>query len=1063
MNLTHGSYLGRALHRYSGWIGLRHLTHVLRRRKAMSSPLLTTAELRAQEATALSAFSGINLVKIRSEVAEALSHFGRLGIFHEYTKHDISHVDGMLRLYDWLIPEETRKKMSSADWLLLTLATYFHDFGLLVTGVEYDRRKSSGFDEYVGDLQRAGSAQDSDYRSRVGEIGREEDREKFLYQEFVRENHPKRIRSWIVGEPDASLGFDPGLVDQLRECIGGVGQPFLKDLALVCESHHLADLNDTGKYRVDRPYGQDEDETANVQFTAIMLRSADLLHIRRDRAPSVAMRFINPSNPISQVEWAKQNAVVTVRSMPARNSDGQVNRQAPRDTIEVHAEFTEEEGFFALTSYLRYADAEIKQNYRWAEASNINEDAPHRFPWKAINADSVVADGFITEPFEFQIDQHKVLNLLTGHTLYNNSNVAVREIVQNAIDAVRLRQFLNDVSYSPEVEIHWSPERRVLEVVDNGTGMTQAEVEGNFLRVGSSRYQDPQFRRQNPNFTSISRFGIGVLSAFMVADEVRVITCHPQEEKARELTLRSVHGKYLIRLMSKDDEQVPALSRAHGTSVRMRIRPSAKLGDVEKILRHWIIVPRCDVRLYLSDDPSCIRVGFGSVEDALKSSVESWQGGTAQVRTGKLDYGQMAYVTRWSKIFKQSSILPYQFGSRFRSRPSASQNDRLIPPGTCVEGIRVTTSPPGYSGSNSVWALVDVTNNDAIRTNVARTGIEPSEAFRTLSASVQSALVEHINEEIRSLHLSRGFSATRAAAEADHLTQPILQAVQRGRYPRTPDGMDKVTAYLIESDEGRHLVSLAELAELREIAALEGPLTSRTETFLASLPTQTTLRSLLGFAGMPGEIVPDVPLLCSWSPSTLFGRWLLDQWEISEISPKLNGEILEVRFRPRDELVPRWICSSSPTSAPVSELTDRLLERSERASGDNIWIMNRGVQCDIDERFESVAIGSELFMLGSHPLRSIKAISQDVSDTDRLWLGGLIAAVAAHKSKSYGPTIQHAARLKFNASRVHEVAAELDSYGFFDLVDRGSVLDALGSISGSLYDCWRSYRREYYL
>ncbi|MEV4831485.1 ATP-binding protein [Micromonospora sp. NPDC049257] len=1029
----------------------------------MTPPLMTTAELRAQEATALSAFSGINLVKIRSEVAEALSHFGRLGIFQEYTKHDISHVDGMLGLYNWLIPDDTQKKMSSADWLLLTLATYFHDFGLLVTEAEYNRRSSSAFGDYVSDIQAAKGAQDSDYRSRVGEIEHEADRDKFLYQEFVRENHARRVRSWIAGEPDASLGFDPALVEQIKECIGGVGQPFLKDLALVCESHHLADLNDTGKYRVDKPYGQAEAETANVQYVAIMLRSADLLHIRKDRAPSVAMRFINPSNPISQVEWAKQNAVVTVRSMPARNNDGQVNRQAPRDTIEVHAEFTEEEGFFALTSYLRYADSEIKQSYRWAEASNINEDTPHRFPWKAINADSVVADGFITEPFEFQIDQHKVLDLLTGHTLYNNSNVAVREIVQNAIDAVRLYQFLNSANYSPQVEIRWSRERRVLEVTDNGTGMTQTEVEGNFLRVGSSRYQDPQFKRQNPNFTSISRFGIGVLSAFMVADEVRVVTCHPDEDKARELTLRSVHGKYLIRLLSKDDSQVPNLSKSHGTSVRMRIRPSARLGDVEKILRHWILVPRCDVRLYMDDSPSFTHVGFDSVEAALKNSVEFWQDGAAEVRMEKIDCAQMAYVTRWSKTFKQSSILHYPSSSRLNPHSSASQSDRLIPPGTCVEGIRVTTSPPGYAGPGSVWALVDVTNNDAIRTNVARTGIEPSEAHRSLSGFVQSALIGHINEEIRSLHLSRGFSATRAAAEANHLAQPILQTAQRGKYNRTPDGVDKVTAYLIESDEGRQLVSLSELAKLPEIAALEGPLTSRTENFLASLPTQATLRSLLGFAGMPGEIVPDVPLLCSWSPSTPFGRWLLDQWEISEISPKLDGEILEVRFRLRNDHAPRWICLSSPTSARVSEVTHRLLERSERLRADSFWILNRDVQCEIDGRFESVAIGTETFLLESHPLRSIKASSQDVSETDLLWLGGLTAAVAAQKVERYGPTMrQAAARSKISASKAHEVVSELDNFGFFELVDRDSVLDALGAIEGSLYDCWRSYRKEYW-
>ena len=493
----------------------------------------------------------------------------------------------------------------------------------------------------------------------------------------------------------------------------------------------------------------------------------------------------------------------------------------------------------------------------------------------------------------------------------------MREITQNAIDAVRLRQLWSGGNYKPQVEINWSPDQRVLEVVDNGTGMTQAEVEGNFLRVGSSRYQDPRFKREYPSFTSISRFGIGVLSAFMVADEVRVVTCHPDEEKARELTLRSVHGKYLIRLLSKDDTQVPVLSRAHGTSVRMHIRPSAKFGDVEDILRHWIILPRCDVRLYVDDSPSFVQIGFQSVSEALENSVKSWQVDEVEVKVKEVECAQIAYATRWSKTFKQSSILNYPYNFASSSRFRDGRRGRTIPPGICVEGIRVTTSPPGYAGKGSVWALVDVTNNDQIRTNVARTGIEPSTAYRALESSVQMVLIGHVNEEIRSLHLSRGFSATRAAAEADHLIRPIMQVAQRRGIPRPISHVDQITAYLIETEGERNLISLSDLAKMPEIAILEGPLAARTETFLASIPTKATLRPLLNYAGMPGEIVPDGPLLCSWSPSTLFGRWLLDQWEIGELSPKLNGEILDVRLHPKIDAAPRWISSTSPTSERV--------------------------------------------------------------------------------------------------------------------------------------------------
>src|SRR5258705_13862694 len=100
--------------------------------------------------------------------------------------------------------------------------------------------------------------------------------------------------------------------------------------------------------------------------------------------------------------------------------------------------------------------------------------------------------------------------------------------------------------------------------------MTQQIIERHLLRVGSSRYQDPNFKKQFPEFAAISRFGIGVLSTFMVADSVEITSCHPDDAEARQLSLRSVHGKYLIRLLPKDSVETKSLA-PHGTRVKLRL------------------------------------------------------------------------------------------------------------------------------------------------------------------------------------------------------------------------------------------------------------------------------------------------------------------------------------------------------------------------------------------------------------------------------------------------------------------------------------------------------------
>jgi hypothetical protein len=325
--------------------------------------LNSNAERLAEQAQQLEAFSAINLRHVRGEVAEALTSFGRLGLLEEYTKHDITHIDAMLAMYDWIIPDKTKAIMTSADWLLITLATYLHDFGLLVTRDEFDARESLG--EHLSYRRKILENDDpsvKDYRSQVEQLEKSQS-EEFLYQEFVRANHAQRIRGWLQETTDSTWGADERLASRLRKILGEIEETFKEDVGIVCESHHLDDINDIRKYPLNKPYGRTTAEEANVQYAAFMVRTADLLHITKDRVPSMAALVINPRNPKSQLEWAKQSAVrsVRIKSIPK-------NPETPEivivpDTIEVHATFKEAEGFFGLTAYLQYAAKQMLQTF----------------------------------------------------------------------------------------------------------------------------------------------------------------------------------------------------------------------------------------------------------------------------------------------------------------------------------------------------------------------------------------------------------------------------------------------------------------------------------------------------------------------------------------------------------------------------------------------------------------------------------------------------------------------------------------------------------------------------
>lgn len=202
----------------------------------------------------------------------------------------------------------------------------------------------------------------------------------------------------------------------------------------------------------------------------------------------IAFQLINPTNPISQTEWAKQMAVTRVRSKVGRNRDGNPDDAAPKDTIEVHAFFQEPNGFFGLTSYLVYVQEQLRKSHEWSLSANKQMGTRYYFPWRFIDDTNIETEGFLRDTFEFSIDQAKILDLLTGHTLYNDTSV-VRELVQNSLDAIRLQGLVdgqNGIQMDRgKVDIVWDSHQRMLTVSDNGTGMTQNIIERHLLTTWS--------------------------------------------------------------------------------------------------------------------------------------------------------------------------------------------------------------------------------------------------------------------------------------------------------------------------------------------------------------------------------------------------------------------------------------------------------------------------------------------------------------------------------------------------------------------------------------------------
>lgn len=874
----------------------------------MSQSDFSKAELRAISAVNFPAFP-INLRKIRDSVRSLLSEVGRYGFLDEYTTHSFEHVTGMLETVEWIIPEETKKTLTSADWLFVTLSIYFHDIGLLVSRSEFESRaKNPEFNRFKAEVSSDNEVY-AEYWAKLSSLP-PIDRDRVVYSEFVRRSHGARVRAWIEDVPIDDGEATAPIRKILHELLGALDTTAKKDLALLCESHTKDDIADTTKFKVSRPYGESSEECVNLQYVAVILRTVDLLQITRRRAPSVLYSAINPTDPISQLEWQKQGAVRSVRPSPGKDREGRVSAEIVPDTIEVHARFEMSDGFFGLTSYLAYVRAELTACHEAIKKSEPLLTRPVSFPWKYVDDSGVEAEGFLTEAFGFELDQHKILDLLTGHTLYNDTNVVLRELTQNALDAVRLQASIEggDPEVVGRIDIVWDSKSRTLEVMDNGTGMSQSIIENHLLKVGSSRYQDPKFKERFPDFSSISRFGIGVLSAFMVADSVEITTCSPEDEHARQISLRSVHGKYLIKLLDKVSDRAQIGVYPHGSRVRLTLRSTASIENVLDIAKMWLLFPRCNVYVKV-DESEAVRIGFKGPREALEHSISESaffagsRGSEFKVHEVSGEGVTMAYVLQRDELFKDWSFVILEEQRRFFAE------DQPLPIiGTCVEGVGVDFSTPGFKG-RSILAIANVSGKNAPKTNVARSALEDTSEYQEMLKKVYRNYARHVTGEIKRLSGTADYSLSRAVEQAPYIAAPLtLKEGLEVKSGLLNEALEEIPLVLVERVDGRATISLQELKSVEEFWTVDSPLTSSVEFFVREAPRDITASMILeklqdDSAGLPGGM-----LVCNLKTFPFIEESVKKFFEPGELVADERARRVSVRWQKIGK-EPRWISS----------------------------------------------------------------------------------------------------------------------------------------------------------
>jgi len=165
------------------------------------------------------------------------------------------------------------------------------------------------------------------------------------------------------------------------------------------------------------------------------------------------------------------------------------------------------------------------------------------------------------ETLGFETEVKHLLHLMI-HSLYSNKEIFLRELISNASDAadkLRFEALSNDGLYEGDsdlkIRLEFDKEKRTITIIDNGIGMTRAEVQehiGTIAKSGTKQFFEALTGEQAKDSELIGQFGVGFYSAFIVADKVTLTTRKAGADKSEGTRWESAgEGDYTIETVEK--------------------------------------------------------------------------------------------------------------------------------------------------------------------------------------------------------------------------------------------------------------------------------------------------------------------------------------------------------------------------------------------------------------------------------------------------------------------------------------------------------------------------------
>lgn len=437
-----------------------------------------------------------------SRVVEPVLGEGIHQLFKNYTLHNIEHsIRIMESMYELI---QDIKKISDLDITLLIYSALLHDSGMFVS--QEDALKIKNGEYLFSEIK---------YQAVLNKFNGDHEQ---AMQDFIRIIHAKRSADFVR--------------NHLEHYMILPSQPasnFSEEVALICQSH----TEDSSWIRTNlKQHGEKGEYSFNPQFCAVLLRMSDIMDIDSQRTPPKLFELIKPIGN-SDEEWRQHFVIENKDKIKTEDKTGQ-------KSIVLYGVCSDPSIHRKILGYIDWINNEIQS----VNSITSQMHDKYRLQIKYPVENNIQPHGYTISDLRLSINYKAISNLLMGEKIYGDKALGLREIIQNSIDACKVRGEIEierreygEDEYKPSIRVILDETKNQVIIKDNGTGMSMDILKRYFLNIGVSYYKSEDFSLRNYNYKPIGNFGIGFLACFMLSDDVLIRTRHYQNSIRYDLQM----------------------------------------------------------------------------------------------------------------------------------------------------------------------------------------------------------------------------------------------------------------------------------------------------------------------------------------------------------------------------------------------------------------------------------------------------------------------------------------------------------------------------------------------